>query len=175
MVRYKKIIKKEVVTMYIKHKYYINSGRGKSKHCLVSFDEALRDMGLEDYNLMKISSILPAYSKQEDHVNCEKGSFLPTAYSNISSNMPGDSIASAVGVAIPIQQDKDVGVIMEFSAHCSQIEAEKTIESMLREAMLNRHRPIKEIIISANEATIPENNDGEYTTLVSAISIWPAI
>lgn len=149
--------------------YIITSGCGKSAFKLVAFDEALRDAQIADYNLVKISSILP--------IQCQRaltdtlppsGSMLLTAFGSISSNEKGVRIASAVSVAVPENPD-EVGVIMEYSGYCSAQHAEKQVRLMAMEAMKNRGRSIKEIQSSAIEHIC--DGDG-YASVISAICIW---
>ena len=155
-------------------KYYIGSGIGQSTYRLVAFDEALRNCGnrpggIGNFNLLKVSSILPKHAIGVDDIDIPQGSPLLTAYGSITSNTPGDRIASAVGVAIP-ENPNNIGVIMEFSGHCSEAEARETIFKMCHEAMSNRSMSYKEILISANEAIV-ENNE-TYVALISAICFW---
>ena len=148
--------------------FFISSGLGYSEHQLVAFDNALCNAGLANYNLLKVSSILPAGAKKANKVAVRKGSPLLTAYAHIESNSPGEHIATAVGVAIPCSSD-DVGVIMEYSGYCTATDAEDHIKAMCKEAMSNHGIPYKEIMVSSIEAVVENSN---YTSLVSAIAFW---
>ena len=90
------------------------------------------------------------------------------AYGSISSNTIGDTIASAVSVGIPSNEDH-VGVIMEYTGHCSAAEAEKIVREMAAEAMKNHAIPCKQIKSSSIEATVTDNN---YVTVISALPMW---
>lgn len=156
------------MTDYYPTQYYINSGKGISKIRLVAFDAALIDAGIGNYNILKVSSILPIKAKRVDAVTVPQGMPLLTAFSAIDSDTPGIVISSAVGVALP-ENDSQVGVIMEFSGYCSENEARQEIEEMCKEAMAARKSPIKSIQISSNQAVV---GDDGYTSLISAISFW---
>jgi len=54
---------------------------------------------------------LPAHSPR----SLPAGSLVPTAYASITSDIPGEIIASAVAVALPEKPDYP-GLIMEYSA-----------------------------------------------------------
>ena len=82
-------------------KYYIASGSGQSKYQLVAFDNALIQAGLSNYNLVRVSSILPAMATRRQYVDLELGIPLHTAYATVSSNTPGEKIATAIAVGIP--------------------------------------------------------------------------
>ena len=150
-------------------RFYITSGYGKSKYPLVAFDEALRHARIADYNLIKISSILPKCCKWTTLNDLpQRGSGLLTAYGSISCNMKDVTIASAVSVAIP-EDPNEVGVIMEYAGHCSAQYAEEQVRLMATEAMQNRERAVKEI----RSSSIERVSDGEgYTSVISAICIW---
>ena len=150
------------------NKYYITCGNGYGATPLTSFDSALLRSGIANYNLVKISSILPAGSTECDCVSLKEGSILHTAYASLTSNQEGTTISAAVGVAIP-QDDSKVGVIMEYSAYCDKQEALDQIHLMLKEAMENRGYLIKEIKSVASELIVPK--DG-YVTALAALSIW---
>ena len=161
-------LKEPVTFMDYPKKYLITSGCGKSQYELVAFDEALRNAEIGDYNLVKISSILPAGCQQATSDELpRRGSGLLTAFGTLSTNEKGVRIASAVSVAIPEDPD-EVGVIMEYSGYCGAEQAENQVCLMAKEAMDNRGRAIKEILSSSAEATV----DGAYASVVSAICIW---
>ena len=148
--------------------YFISSGKGCSEHQLVAFDKALCDAGIANYNLLKVSSILPAGAIKADKIGLREGSPLLTAYARIDSNSPGDRIATAVGVAIPCDTN-NVGVIMEYSGHCTSAEAETHIRAMCAKAMNNHGIEYNEIVVSSIEAIVSDDN---YLSLISAIAFW---
>lgn len=148
--------------------YTISSGYGTNKFQLVSFDNALIDAGISNYNLVRVSSILPAECRKVDTVNLKYGSILHTAYGAYSSNILGETIASAVSIAIP-QKQTDIGIIMEYSGACSRKEAQEIVEAMAEESMGNHSIIIKSIICSSIQRTILNN---DYTTVISAVSMW---
>lgn len=149
-------------------KYFVTSGTGKSSYELVAFDEALRNAEIAGYNLVKISSILPSRCQRSLSTELpRKGSPVLTAFGTLSCNEEGMCIASAISVAIPENPD-EVGVIMEYSGHCSAEYAEEQVRIMAKKAMDNRKRAIKEIYSSSAEVI----SDGNYVSVVSAICIW---
>lgn len=149
-------------------KYMISSGIGKDEHHLVSFDSALIDAKISNYNLLRVSSILPIQCEIADKVEVKEGSPLLVAYGSISSNKEGDVISSAVAVGVP--RDKaSVGVIMEYSGHCHKERAEKIVREMTVKAMQNHGIEIEKINSSAIEGKV----DGkEFVSVISAVSMW---
>lgn len=65
--------------MFMPQYYKIVSGVGKSKYALVSFDNALRNAGIGDFNIVKVSSILPINCKYSESIPLKKGSILYAA------------------------------------------------------------------------------------------------
>ncbi|MCL4329515.1 MAG: arginine decarboxylase, pyruvoyl-dependent [Candidatus Thermoplasmatota archaeon] len=91
-------------------KIFFTRGLGRGKSLLQSFEEALRDAGIAQFNLSSISSIFPP--------NCEivptkegldllsDGQILFTVLARNSSNELNRMISSAVGYAIPKDRNK---------------------------------------------------------------------
>jgi arginine decarboxylase len=81
------------------------------------------------------------------------GALIPTAYAAITSETPGDTLAAAVGYAMPDDPAKN-GVIMEFHGHATREDAERAIRGMLDEALRVRGESVKEMKIFAVEHTV---------------------
>lgn len=149
-------------------KYYkISSGSGKADQTLVAFDLALIHAGISNYNLLRVSSILPPGAKEATEIGLPEGSLLPTAYGTIVSDIPGDRIASAVAIGFPCDESK-VGVIMEYEGHCSKEQAETSVRQMTIEAMRNHGIEMKHIIVSGVDAVV-ENG---CASCISAVAMW---
>ncbi len=148
-------------------KYIITQGSGTSKYDLNAFDKALLDSGIADYNLVKLSSILPANCQKVNAVDLPKGSFLHTAFSKYVENRPGITISAAVAIAIP--KDRSLpGVIMEASGDYDLETANEIILSMVRIAM--EARGITEYDIEKDSISM-KTKDG-FNCVVAAVSIW---
>lgn len=148
--------------------YIITSGSGASIWRLVAFDNALASAGLSNYNLLKVTSILPAGCKEQSKIQLKEGSAVLTAFSTIASNTPGDRISAAVAVGIP-EDERNVGIIMEYSCHDSSLTAELAVKEMVYESMSNHRISCKEIKSKSAEATVME---GRYTSVVAALAFW---
>jgi len=123
-------------------KFFITAGKGRANTLLNSFDAALLDAGVGNYNLIKVSSILPEGFVEVDSVDLPEGSLLPIAYGAVSEFEEGKRITAAIAVAIP---DKGVGVIMEYSGDLPEEEARMKVETMAREAIEMRGARLVEI------------------------------
>ncbi|MHA1689168.1 MAG: pyruvoyl-dependent arginine decarboxylase [Promethearchaeota archaeon] len=86
-------------------KVFFVKGIGFHVSKLTSFEQALRDAGIEKFNLVKVSSILPPYcieiDKEEGLKQLRAGQIVFTVLSRISSNEYNQLICASIGVAKP--------------------------------------------------------------------------
>lgn len=153
--------------MYFPSSYILVSGVGEDQFQLVSFDKALFSSKIADYNLVKVSSILPPGCKEENKITVKKGSILFTAYASISSCKSG-VISAAVGVGIP-QSINEVGVIMEFSCMDCENVSVRQVREMIQTSMELRKIKIQEIKTASAEAVV---TNGVFSTAVAALGMW---
>jgi arginine decarboxylase len=126
------------------------AGHAEGGTSLNAFDNALLAAGIGNINLVKVSSIVPPEVAIVELPKIRPGALVPTAYAAITSESPGQTIAAAVGYALPDDPAKN-GVIMEFHGVASQAEAERAIDAMLTEAFRMRGETIREQRIVAAE------------------------
>jgi arginine decarboxylase len=129
------------------------AGHAEGGTALNAFDNALLAAGIGNINLVKISSILPPDVPVIDLPKLTPGALIPTAYAALTSEVPGETIAAAVGYAVPDDPAKN-GVIMEFHGHATREQAEEAIRAMLDEAFQVRGEPIREMKVFAVEHTV---------------------
>lgn len=157
----------------IAEKWYISTGTGVSRiGTLTSFDKALLDTGVGNYNLVRLSSILPAHCKKVLNVDLKEGSLLPVAYSTISSAVKDETVVSTIGVGLPEDEDQ-VGVIMEHSERGFSVREEtalSVLENMIRDAFEARGWNLKEIVTASVSKRVREA--GEVTTTFACIAEW---
>ncbi len=126
------------------------AGHAEGGTALNAFDNALLAAGIGNINLLKISSILPPEVPVVELPKIKPGALVPTAYAAITSETPGETVAAAVGYAVPDDPAKN-GVIMEFHGVASRDEAERQILAMLDEAFRVRGETIAEQRVVAVE------------------------
>jgi arginine decarboxylase len=129
------------------------AGHAEGGTPLNAFDNALLAAGIGNINLLKVSSILPPDVGVVELPKIKLGALIPTAYAAITSDVPGERVAAAVGYAIPDDPAKN-GVIMEFHGVASRGEAERQIDVMLAEAFRIRGEVMKEKKVFAVEHTV---------------------
>jgi len=135
---------------------------------LNAFDAALLSAGVGDVNLIKLSSILPPGCRRTDRVLLPPGSFVPCAYATILSSNRSQLISAAVGVGIP-EDPTAAGLIMEYHAeHTNADHAARVVESMVREGMKLRNRPLKDILVASIDHTVEE----EAGAVFAGVILW---
>lgn len=100
-------------------KLFLTKGAGVHKDKLASFELALRDAGIEKYNLVFVSSILPPnckiISKEEGLKFLKPGQIIFCVFSRNETNEPNRLISASVGIAIPKENDQ-YGYLSEHHA-----------------------------------------------------------
>ena len=89
------------------------AGSAEGGTALNAFDNALLAAGIGNVNLIKVSSIMPPDVDIVELPRIKPGALVPTAYAAMTSETPGETVAAAVGYALPEDRTK-AGVIMEF-------------------------------------------------------------
>ena len=149
------------------HYFKIVSGVGKSQYPLVAFDNALRNAGIGDYNILKVSSILPVNCAYSDDIPLNSGCVLYAAYSTITVR-EDENGAAAVAVAIP-SSSNDSGVIFEHSLINTKGGLKEIVQAMCCEAMQNRNKTVSNIMSISQEVN---GEHGFYVSAISAVVMW---
>ncbi|MCL5959673.1 MAG: arginine decarboxylase, pyruvoyl-dependent [Chloroflexi bacterium] len=138
---------------------WLTSGVGEGSTRLNAFDKALFCAGIGNLNLMKVTSILPAGAKVVDlrqngkQVDIPFGCLVPTVYTTIASDCPGQRIACGLVVAVP--EDRSLnGVIFEVSLLGDAREAERILDGMAEEAAALRQMRGFKMIKAVSELTV---------------------
>jgi arginine decarboxylase len=108
-------------------KFFFVKGVGKEKERLASFEMALRDASIAEYNLVKVTSIFPprckVISPKEGVKRLKPGQILYVVLAESSTNEPNRLIAASIGVAIP----KDANQYGYLSEHHSYGETQQKV------------------------------------------------
>jgi arginine decarboxylase len=99
---------------------FITKGVGRHKEKLTSFEMALRNAKIAEYNLVKVSSIFPPDCKLVQRAsglkNLFPGQILHVVMSENSTNEPNRLVAASAGVAIPKDSSRH-GYISEHHSY----------------------------------------------------------
>ena len=125
--------------------------------------------GVGNYNLLKVSSILPKGSKLADSIELEPGSLLPVAYAAYTSNPSRDEnvLSAAIAIGIPNNQDS-VGVIMEWSGLDSEKHAVEKVTKLVKCAMEDRNIDSYDMFIKSISGKTSKDN---YVCVFACVSI----
>ena len=100
----------------VPRRVFLTKGKGQHKEKLASFEQALRDAGIETFNLVKVSSIYPPgcqlISKQEGINHLHPGQIVFLVMSEISTEESHRLISASVGMAVP-NDPKHYGYLSE--------------------------------------------------------------
>ena len=129
------------------------TGHAEGGTTLNAFDNALLAAGIGDINLIKVSSIVPPDVEIVELPKIKPGALVPTAYAAMTSEVPGERIAAAVGYALPDEPGQP-GVIMEYHDVADRETAERAIRAMLEEAFRVRGRTLRELKVFATDHTV---------------------
>lgn len=91
-------------------KVFFTKGVGRHKHQLQSFELALRDAGIEKYNLVSVSSILPPncpiVSREDGIKELLPGQIVHVVMARNTTNEPNRIVAASIGCAIPADRSQ---------------------------------------------------------------------
>lgn len=90
-------------------KIFFTCGVGRAKEKLESFEHALRDAGIAQFNLVRVSSILPPNCQFAQKIQALKelkpGQIVFCVMAESNTNEPNRLIAASIGLAVPAQKD----------------------------------------------------------------------
>ena len=94
----------------IPRKLFLTRGVGVHREKLTSFELALRDAGIAQFNLVRVSSIFPPHcqivTRERGLQLLQAGEIIFSVLAEMSSNEPGRRMAASIGVARPTDHDK---------------------------------------------------------------------
>jgi len=185
---------KIAMTTMVPSKVFFTKGVGSHRDELRSFELALRAAGIEKYNLVHVSSILPPgckiVSRAQGLQEMRPGQITYVVMSRLSSNEPRRLLAASVGCAIPA--DKTIyGYLSEHYAFGQTEKAAGDYAEDLAAAMLAStlgiefdedknwdekeevFRISKKIVRTSNVTQSAVIRDKGYTTVVACAVFLP--
>lgn len=139
----------------------LTAGFGFGSTPLRAFDAALLDACIGDFNLVRVSSIVPVGAEvcymedggKEYIAQLIKGTIVPVVYSMTASDKAGVTVAAALAVGIP-QDRRRNGVIFEAGVVGDKRTAEEQTRRMAEEALLARGYGPFEIMVVSTQTVI---------------------
>lgn len=106
--------------MFVPRSLFLTRGVGKHKEQLASFELALRDAGVAEFNLVSVSSIFPPNCKQisrrQGMKQLKPGQIVFCVIARQQTNEPNRLISASIGVAIPNDRNQ-YGYLSEHHAY----------------------------------------------------------
>jgi arginine decarboxylase len=99
----------------------VSSGSGSGRTPLSAFDSALRDAGVADFNLVRLSSVIPPGSTVVDvharhQITGGHGDLLYCVYAAAYAYIPGETVWAGVAWALE-RNGSGAGIFVEHDAH----------------------------------------------------------
>ncbi|MBI4651194.1 arginine decarboxylase, pyruvoyl-dependent [Candidatus Desantisbacteria bacterium] len=108
-----------LATQLVPKEIFLTNGVGRHKEKLQSFEFALRNAGIAEFNLVRVSSIFPPHCKiippKTGLAKLASGQIVFCVMSDIASNEPNRLMAASVGLAIPADRERH-GYLSEHHA-----------------------------------------------------------
>lgn len=149
----------------------LTSGSSDGVNELSAFDNSLFDAGIADFNLIKVSSIVPSgipVSNFKEGVSevLANGLLVPAVFDMIYSNNVGEKIVSGVGVGIPKDSDNKPGIIFTHTSNTSKDDVRKTLTKMVNETMRRKAFELDYIKFSIKETIVSDSTFCSFSAAV---------
>lgn len=156
---------------------FLTKGMGRHKAKPVSFELALRDAGIAQYNLVEVTSIFPPgceIVQVKDGLKClSPGEIVYCVMSRIDTDKPNQLIAASMGLAIPKETDK-YGYLLEHQSLGENAEdAGRYAESLAADMLattLSEDRIARTMNVSQSAKS---DGNGVWTTVVAVAVFVP--
>jgi arginine decarboxylase len=130
--------------LMVPEKMFLTKGVGRHKEELQSFELALRDAGIAEYNLVQVSSIFPRkcrrISREDGKKLLHTGQMVFCVMARIATNEPNRLVVSSIGLAQPTDASH-YGYISEHHAFGETEEKAGEYAEDLAASMLASHQP----------------------------------
>ncbi|MGB9876680.1 MAG: pyruvoyl-dependent arginine decarboxylase [bacterium] len=124
------------------------AGAAEGGSRLNAFDNALLKAGIANWNLVRVSSILPPKAEITYEIPfIEKGSLVPIVLAEITSDKKGDIISAAVAIGV----GNEFGVIMEHSGRMEKEGVEEEVKRRVEEAFAMRNLDLRGLHIISSQ------------------------
>jgi arginine decarboxylase len=177
-------------------KMFFTKGVGVAKQQLMSFEMALRDAGIEKFNLVSVSSILPPacqrIQKEKGLELLKPGEVVFVVMARNGTNEPNRLVAASIGLAVPSDNNQQYGYLSEHhpfgetdekAGDCAEDLAATMLATTLgvefdpNSAWDEKEKVFKmsdKIVRTANITQSAQGNkDGLWTTVIAAAILVP--
>jgi arginine decarboxylase len=114
---------------------------------LTAFDNALREAGIDNLNLIKVSSIVPKGACFGPRPDLPVGTLVPTVYTHVVSNLPGEIISAVIAAGVGAEG----GVLMEYHHKGPADDAQRVAQAMVEEGFARRGWRLDDVHFASSE------------------------
>lgn len=127
--------------LYVPRLLHLARGCSEGLTPLTAFDNALRDAGIDNLNLIRVSSIVPKGARFGPRPELPVGTVVPTVYTHVVSNVPGEVVSAVIGAGV----GSEGGVLMEYHHRGTADNAERIVTAMVEEGFQRRGWELQDI------------------------------
>jgi arginine decarboxylase len=107
----------------------------------------LREAGIDNLNLIRVSSIVPAGARFGPKPKLPVGTIVPTVYTHIVSNVPGEIVSAVIAAGTGAEG----GVLMEYHHRGPADDGVRITQSMVEEGFSRRGWTLEDIRFASSE------------------------
>lgn len=133
--------------LYVPRLIHLAQGSGEGLAPLTAFDNALRAAGIDNLNLIRVSSIVPAGARFGPKPTLPVGTIVPTVYTHIVSNVPGEIVSSVIAAGTGAEG----GVLMEYHHRGPADDGMRIAQSMVEEGFARRGWTLEDVRFASSE------------------------
>ena len=148
-------------------RFALVKGVGIDYSSIGSFDSSLLSAGVSEYNLVKVSSILPANMIFEKNIDIDAGDVVFIAYAT-KTVKSSSQVAAAIAIALP-KDKSQIGVIMEVTNDSDENKAIEEAIHLAKNAMNKRGFEVERVLSCGISAI---GNLEEYTTVFAGVVMF---
>jgi arginine decarboxylase len=127
--------------LYVPRLLHLARGCSEGLTPLTAFDNALRDAGIDNLNLIRVSSIVPKGARFGPRPELPVGTIVPTVYTHVVSNVPGEVVSAVIAAGI----GEEGGVLMEYHHRGTADNAERIVTAMVEEGFQRRGWQLQDV------------------------------
>lgn len=153
--------------MIVPKEFFVVTGRGASKVSgLNAFDIALADAGIDQCNLVKVSSILPANARRIAYEKIQAGSITFCVMAHELTDREG-LISAGIGYAwCHAPEGEEFGIVAEDGGRCSQETVENNLRMKLDEMATARNMQVRDMNTSIASLEVAEKTHGSVVAVL---------
>jgi arginine decarboxylase len=133
--------------LYVPRLLHLAQGCAEGLTPLTAFDNALREAGIDNLNLVKVSSIVPKGARFGPRPELPVGTVVPTVYTHVVSNVPGEVISAVIAAGT----GSEGGVLMEYQHKGPADDAQRVAEAMVEEGFARRGWTLDAVVFASSE------------------------